>query len=304
MGKEEKEKNIKLRKQNFYKRWNIEIDDYQKLEGFKKRVLLTLQDMMKPIFDDSKDLLFNYCKLIGLYVTDDQLYSSGWNLKYIGGTFFMKEVDFAFLTSDLGKTIFYLQNLFYLNLDDSIKEKLYNHFKEGIELSLLDIAIKKIKDGEYIFYPKGAKFLDEGVVNDVLDWLAPYPEAYKNFVSALKKYEDHNYERNLIDDLRLSLELLLKKILKNKMNLKNQKGPLGNYLKDKGTPTEIREMFATLVMYYDKYQNEYAKHNDKVRESEVEFMIYLTGTFMRFLLSLETNLNNSTIANKYVRREK
>jgi len=188
MGKEEKEKNIKLRKQNFYKRWNIEIDDYQKLEGFKKRVLLTLQDMMKPIFDDSKDLLFNYCKLIGLYVTDDQLYSSGWNLKYIGGTFFMKEVDFAFLTSDLGKTIFYLQNLFYLNLDDSIKEKLYNHFKEGIELSLLDIAIKKIKDGEYIFYPKGAKFLDEGVVNDVLDWLAPYPEAYKNFVSALKKY--------------------------------------------------------------------------------------------------------------------
>jgi len=87
------------------------------------------------------------------------------------------------------------------------------------------------------------------------------------------------------------------------MNLKNQKGPLGNYLKDKGTPTEIREMFATLVMYYDKYQNEYAKHNDKVRESEVEFMIYLTGTFMRFLLSLETNLNNSTIANKYVRRE-
>lgn len=293
MEGEDKGKNIKARIQNFYKRWNIEYDEQERFEGFKNRVLDTLQDVIKRIFQDgiSKALLIKYFKLIGLYVEDDRLYAGGY--EYYGGKFFIKEIESRFLTANLSQTIFLLQNLFYLNLDVNIKDELYKSFKEDIELSLIDITIKKTKDGEYIFYPVGAKLLDEGVVNDVLDYLDSYPEAYKKFVSALQKYQEHKYERNIIDDLRLSLELLLKSILKNKKSLENQKEPLGKYLKDKGTPTEIREMFTRLVTYYSNYQNEYAKHNDKVREAEVEFMIYLTGTFARFILSLETNLNNS-----------
>lgn len=47
-------------------------------------------------------------------------------------------------------------------------------------------------------------------------------------------------------------------------------------------------MYWKLINYYTKYQNNYAKHNDKVKvdSSEIEFILYLTGTFIRFLLTL------------------
>ena len=293
MKGEDKGKNTRARVQNFYKRWNIEYGQQERVEGFKNRVLITLETLVKHIMKDpsASALLMDYFKLIGLYISEGELYDY-WGT-YDGDTLFVEKVKFELQAAGLEQTIFLLQNLFYLDLSEGVKNQLYENLRKDIELSLLDIKIKKVKSGEYIFCPAGAKLLDEGVVNDVLDWLAPYSKSYKNFESALKKYQEHKYERNLIDDLRLSLDLLLKSIFKNEKSLENQKESLGIYLAGKSTPKDIRNMFETLVAYYINYQNEHVKHNDKVRESEVEFMIYLTGTFMRFLLSLETNLNNS-----------
>lgn len=42
-------------------------------------------------------------------------------------------------------------------------------------------------------------------------------------------------------------------------------------------------MFNTLLDYYGKYQNKYAKHDDNVNEKEIEFIIDLTSTFMKFI---------------------
>lgn len=165
-------------------------------------------------------------------------------------------------------------------------------FKEDIELSLLDVQIKRVKGNDVIFYPKGSKLLDEKVVNDVLDWLTSYPKVQENFKSALEKYQNKTYQRNLIDDLRLSLELLLKKILNNrKKSLENQREPLGKYLEKKNIPKQLRNMYWKLIDYYTDYQNNCVKHEDKVDSSEIEFIIYLTGTFMRFLMTLEDTKN-------------
>jgi hypothetical protein len=37
---------------------------------------------------------------------------------------------------------------------------------------------------------------------------------------------------------------------------------------------------------YRLYQNDAVKHGEAFSEKEIEFMIYLTGTFMRLLLQL------------------
>jgi len=97
-----------------------------------------------------------------------------------------------------------------------------------------------VKGDDYLVSPKGARLLDEKVVNDVLDWLRKYPKVYDNFKSTFKKYQNKVYQRNLINDLRLALELLLKIILRNKKGLEKQKSAIGKYLEEKDVPTPLR----------------------------------------------------------------
>jgi hypothetical protein len=290
-------KNIRNKMQNFYKRWNIEYKEEKRLEDFRNRVLTTINMYVVPFFDKVKgsynnsDLwLLRYFKLIGINISRVSLESPFHDGLY-------QRIFENYLTPNIKKghlweIIFYLETLLNFELDipnylnnKSFKEILYLELAENIDLSLLDIKIKKTKD-TFIIYPAGVKLLDENVVNEVIDYLNDYPLVQKHFMSALQKYQERKYDRNIIDDLRFSLELLLRNILNNKKVLENQISLLGPYLKSKNAPAEIINMFMSLINYYKDYQNEHAKHGDKVREAEIEFMIYLTGTIMRFLLSL------------------
>lgn len=90
-----------------------------------------------------------------------------------------------------------------------------------------------------------------------------------------------------MDDLRLALELLLKKILNNTKSLENQIKPLGDYFKGKSGSKELQNMFVKLVDYYSKYQNTYVKHDDNVNEKEIDFIIELTSSLMKFILKIK-----------------
>ena len=112
-------------------------------------------------------------------------------------------------------------------------------------------------------------------------WLANYPAAQKLYNEAIEKYSQRIYQRNVLDDMRLSLETFLKEILGNQKSLENQLAEIGKYQKEKGVSTEFISMFNRLLNYYSKYQNNYVKHNDAVKHSEIDFVIQLTTLFMR-----------------------
>ena len=140
-----------------------------------------------------------------------------------------------------------------------------------------------------LLYPEGAKLLDDGV-NEVLEWLNAYPKARMHLENALKFYlngETTQY-RNLLDELRLGLEQLLRAVLKNRRSLENQKPYLNEWLKDKKVHKQLANLFATLLFGpYTLFQNDAVKHGDESNDQDAEFMIYLTATFMRFLLTLD-----------------
>jgi regulator of sigma D len=115
-------------------------------------------------------------------------------------------------------------------------------------------------------------------------FLQQFPDAHKTYTSALEKYSKKIYERNTLDDLRLSLEQLMRHILENSKSLENQLPELGAYQKAKGITPTVTNMFSKLLDYYSKYQNDNVKHDDKVKESEIDFVINLTTTFMLFLV--------------------
>jgi hypothetical protein len=45
-------------------------------------------------------------------------------------------------------------------------------------------------------------------------------------------------------------------------------------------------MFEKLIDYYTKYQNTYVKHDDSVLNTEVEFILEITSSFMKHLVRL------------------
>ena len=126
--------------------------------------------------------------------------------------------------------------------------------------------------------------INETLIEETSHWLENYPESLKLYKEALTKFENEIYTRNLLDDLRLSLEKLLQAVFKNGKSLENQITNLGEYLNAKGGSKELTNMFVKLVEYYSKYQNTYVKHDDAVIEEEIEFIFEITSSFMKHIM--------------------
>lgn len=84
--------------------------------------------------------------------------------------------------------------------------------------------------------------------------------------------------------MRFSLEMLVKDLLGNERSLENNKNDLAGRLKQANVSSELRNMITTLISYFCTYQNDHVKHNDDIKENELEYTIELTSTMMKFLI--------------------
>lgn len=161
--------------------------------------------------------------------------------------------------------------------------------KTALELSPgIEIRLVAEQDG-VLLYPAGAGLLDEHLVEEPLIWLAPYPEVAKHFETALQIYlaKDSGGYRNLLDNLRFAVEQMVKAVLKNDRSLENQKEEMLAWLKSKGLHDHIVAMYHDLLFgRFTKYQNEAVKHAEEHSPDEIEFMIYLSGLFLRLMVVL------------------
>jgi hypothetical protein len=130
------------------------------------------------------------------------------------------------------------------------------------------------------------KGVDLDLIENTKHWLIKFPVSYKLYSGAIAKYKNNVFQRNLLDDLRLSFESLCKEILGNKKSLENQIPHIGEFLKEKDASTELRNMYTKIIDYYCNYHNNYVKHDDAVKEHEIELIIELTSTIMKFLVRM------------------
>jgi hypothetical protein len=128
--------------------------------------------------------------------------------------------------------------------------------------------------------------LDEALIQRTRHWLNLYPEVLALYNDAIQKHANGMFLRNVLDDLRLALEKLLRALLNNTKSLENQIPSLGTFIKQRHGSPELANMFVKLVDYYTKYQNTYVKHDDAVIEEEVEFVMEITSAFMKHLVRL------------------
>jgi len=264
-----------------YKRWNIEFDAEEAFIKLKNRVIAVIRAYFPRLPNVDMEFAFFYGCEVDVEL-DTERYnnlSDSYLYAVISQSTNIKELATAlqcFLTA--------------------LEQDCYTKLSEFVDAIILAIklspgaGLSPVKhQGLVILYPAGAELLDKGVVNDVLAWLENYPEIAKEFEQALKIYMDGDSGkyRNLLDNLRHALEQLLKEVLHNKNSLENQKKELLSWLNQRGIHQQVVNLYCQLVFgQYSQYQNDAVKHGDAFSEREIEFMIYLTGTFMRLLLQL------------------
>lgn len=167
--------------------------------------------------------------------------------------------------------------------------------KELCELSMFadNSAVADLKIKLYSRYGNLAteKISETELIQKTKHWLANYPLALKQYESALSKFEGGIFERNTLDDLRLSFELLVKDLLNNSKSLENQIGGICGILDRAGTSVELKNMVQKIIDYYTKYQNSHVKHNDAVNSNEIEYVIELTSVIMKFLIKANGGQN-------------
>jgi hypothetical protein len=290
----------RLRK--FYKRWKVPYNEAEQFGEFKNRVLNSFDFCLGTFFlqypEEGEKLIKRLGRVPSVSYSvhhqpglrDTQAWAAGLGKDTHFSQTRVYNVISDFDDYDFHKLIQIIEDAFYLPVRHDLLEKFYKCIKEDIRLSGVQVVIRR-SDDHCVIYPKGAQFLDDGLVDDIFDWLGKYPKKVQNyFALSLKSYMDGHY-RDSADKMRLSLESLLKSVLGNRKALKNQQTPLGMFLKDRGVPTEIRSMYAKLLFgYYSDYQDDYIKHDDasgkkprEISEVEAEFIICYTGIFMRLL---------------------
>lgn len=168
------------------------------------------------------------------------------------------------------------------------KEELINLVCNCLKDTHIPYELKK-EENNYFIFPKGAEELDNTLVSDVLIWLEEYPLSHKAFVKALKEYSkltDDNIS-SVADLFRKALETFFKEFFDSSKSLENLKSEYGNYMKSKDIPNELRSNFETLLQSYTSFNNGYAKHNDKSSKDALEYIMYQTGSLIRFIITLK-----------------
>lgn len=160
--------------------------------------------------------------------------------------------------------------------DPKFKKEDGNGDIEKLRISLLKdyghLATEEICESELIIKTKS--FLDH------------YPKALDQYQNALSKFENNIFERNTLDDLRLSFELLVKDLLSNDKSIEKQISELGVQLKNANTSNELRNMIMKFIDYYAKFQNDHVKHDHDINKDEIEYIIELTSIIMKFLIKV------------------
>lgn len=169
------------------------------------------------------------------------------------------------------------------------KDELLEYLKKSLDNLNLKYELFEDEDGVFIF-PSGAKELDSALVSEPLEWLSNYPNARKTYAIALQQYSEGVYIRDVADNLRKAFEEFLKEFLNNNNDLNKNKKEIESYLKSKNADPQLITILVSLITHYYLLNNEIAKHNDKVDENYLEFLLYQTGVFIRMLIVVKNKV--------------
>lgn len=216
--------------------------------------------------------------------------------------FFRKKLFAELFIQKMESHIYHLEKDENIELDIENKE-IYSDWKEA-QLSEIKTVQKYIKSPftfddmeQFSNYKTVTEFtpqkeLQQDLISETFYWIGNFPKVKNRFERAVTLYNDRSDQNDCVNNLRLTLELLVKGILQNEKSLENQLREIGKYQEQLGISVEIRNAFNRTLDCFNKYQNNRVKHDTKINsEHEVEFMFGLTMIFIRMLIKPNEKLS-------------
>lgn len=121
--------------------------------------------------------------------------------------------------------------------------------------------------------------------NSITDILSEYPsEIIEQWRKSYYFYDRSDY-RNALDNIRLTIELMVKNITGSDASLENQHRNLGNFFRSKGISKGTRNFFLKMLNMYEKIQNNEAKHSvpDSLNQKEISLLMNQSTVIIKFL---------------------
>jgi len=166
------------------------------------------------------------------------------------------------------------------------KEELDTLVQHVISQSEVDLGIRW-RDG--VFWPSGAKVLDEALVNDPLQWLSD--PVYKNILAPFKKglsdyLQANRYPERLSDtitDMYEAVEAMAKVATGNDRDLSANRELFVRKLRLSGY---YKKMLQDYISYANQFRHAVEEGKQRVPPlaQEVEAFIYTTGLFIRLAI--------------------
>jgi len=262
----------------FWDRWEYQPNRNEQFVRFRNRMLEVANSMWSDYFSKRED----WRKEIALISGTLHSAYPGW--QYSGFHALLAQAKNEFEVADA------LRCLLRSVERTGAFEVCCQRIQEALELSP-SVMIQLVRhEDKATLYPVGVRLLDRGVVESNVSWLSKYPAVAKSFEEALKLYvgKDAKQYRGMLDNLRFAVEQMLQIVLSNGKTLENQKSEFQTWLKSHGVHGTIGGMYHTLLFgYFTQYQNDAVKHHeDDYTAPEVEFVLYVTGTFLRLVQRL------------------
>lgn len=159
----------------------------------------------------------------------------------------------------------YIKDLYTIDeASDEVKRLLDAHFEKGI---LCSDTLNKTKE----------------VAKELSSHTQPF-EFYKKAIDGFQKQQDY---RHAMDDLRLSLELLLKEVLLNDKSLEKQDKFLSAYLGRGRISTEIIAGITDEMKALGRYFNEHEKHKDDIKIDDIDCVVHWVSNIIHVVMSVK-----------------
>ena len=272
---------------DYREKLGIGFNDMQKTSLFIKNILSTCRKLNSE-YDDiiTDEEYFEFCTMTGAEYTTDYDY-------------FESVID-ELSNYENNFIEFIARYIAFINSLDKDFEDTYNRnyfiktVHRYLDKSNIQFEVYHDENNDYFIFPKGAKELDDVLVSEPLEWLNDYPDARKTYCNALKQYNEGKYIRDAADNLRKALETFLQEFLGNTQNLESNKNNICKYLGEQGVDAGVSSLYQTIINSYKNVNDRIAKHNDKIDEKLLEFLLYQTGILIRMTITVKKAENNAS----------